>query len=365
VSSGCSTPLPKSLRGRGARSNASGRYESQAREAFDDGWTPEDAEPEAIRTTVSPEKAKAIITRNDSPDIGFSASINPYRGCEHGCTYCYARPAHAYMGLSPGLDFESKLFFKPEAARLLEAELSRPSYRPETIHIGGNTDPYQPQERTLRVTRGIVETLVRFRHPFSAITKSALVVRDLDLLAEAAALGLTRVAISITTLDRTLARSMEPRAATPEKRLDAVRRLAQAGVPVIVMFAPCIPGLNDHEMEAVLERAAEAGASGAGYVALRLPLEIKDLFREWLESDHPDRARRVMSLVRQMRGGKDYDLRWGSRMTGQGPIADLMSARFEAARKRYGLDQPWRELTTALFRVPPKRGDQIDLFRGA
>jgi DNA repair photolyase len=351
------------VRGRGARSNASGRYEAQAREEFDDGWTAEDPEPAQIETTVAPEKAKVIITRNDSPDVGFSASINPYRGCEHGCIYCYARPAHAYMGLSPGLDFETKLFFKPHAAQLLEAELAKPSYKPEFIHIGGNTDPYQPQERSLRVTRGVIEVLSRFRHGFSIITKSALILRDLDLLAPMGAENLVRVAISITSLDRKLARSMEPRASTPEKRIDAVKRLADAGVPVTVMFAPCIPGLNDHEMEAVLERAAAAGATGAGYVALRLPLEIKDLFREWLETDHPDRARRVMSLVRQMRGGKDYDSQWGSRMRGEGPIAELMAARFAAAKKRYGLDRTgWTGLDMGKFRVPPKAGDQIDMF---
>ena len=359
--SGFSSQIPI-VRGRGARSNATGRFESQLREAFDDGWEAEDATPAKIATTVTPENAKVIISHNDSPDVGFSASINPYRGCEHGCIYCYARPAHAYMGLSPGLDFETKLFFKPQAARLLEAELRAPRYRPELIHIGGNTDPYQPRERTLRVTRGILEVLVRFRHPFSVITKSALVVRDLDLLSAAAAEGLVRVAVSVTTLDRKLARSMEPRAATPEKRLEAIGRLTAAGVPVTVMFAPAIPGLNDHEMEAVLERAAQAGASGAGYVALRLPREIKDLFREWLESDHPDRARRVMSLVRQMRGGKDYDAEWGQRMRGQGPIADLMNARFHAARKRYGLNQPWAPLDLSKFRLPPQAGDQIDMF---
>lgn len=351
-----------SMRGRGARSNASGRFESQVREAFDDGWTADDQAPAPLTTTVTAEAARVIISRNDSPDIGFAASINPYRGCEHGCTYCYARPAHAYMGLSPGLDFESKLFFKPEAARLLEAELRAPRYRPELIHIGGNTDPYQPQERKLRITRQVVEVLVRFHHPFSVITKSALITRDLDLLAEAAAQKLTRVAISVTTLDRKLARSMEPRAATPEKRLAAIRTLTAAGVPVTVMFAPAIPGLNDHEMEAVLERAAEAGASGAGYVALRLPREIKDVFREWLESDHPDRARRVLSLVRQMRKGKDYDAEWGSRMRGHGPVADLMRTRFTAAKTRYGLDRGWGSLDLSRFRVPPKAGDQIDLF---
>lgn len=350
------------IRGRGARSNRSGRYEAATREAFDDGWTPEEPPAPSIATSITPERAKTIVTRNDSPDVGFSASINPYRGCEHGCVYCYARPAHAYMGLSPGLDFESKLFFKPEAARLLERELASPRYRPEVIHIGGNTDPYQPQERRLGVTGQVIEVLARFNHPFSVITKSALILRDLDVLASMSKKNLVRVAISITTLDRQLARSMEPRAATPEKRLEAVRRLSEAGVPVIVMFAPCIPGLNDHEMEAVLARAAEAGVKGAGYVALRLPLEIKDLFQEWLATDQPDRARRVMSLVRQMRGGKDYDSQWGKRMRGEGPIAALMARRFAAARRRYGLDTPLPEFDLRRFRVPPGAGDQLQLF---
>ncbi|MFL5296715.1 MAG: PA0069 family radical SAM protein [Phenylobacterium sp.] len=353
-----------SVRGRGARSNASGRFESQVREAFDDGWTADDVEPVQLTTTVSPERAKAIITRNDSPDVGFSASINPYRGCEHGCIYCYARPAHAYMGLSPGLDFESKLFFKPGAAALLERELSKPRYVPEVIHIGGNTDPYQPQERRLRVTRGVIEVLERFNHPFSVITKSALILRDLDILAAMASRNLVRVAVSITTLDRKLARSMEPRAATPEKRIAAVKALSEAGVPVIVMFAPCIPGLNDHEMEAVLERSAAAGARGAGYVALRLPMEIADLFKEWLATDHPDRARRVMSLVRQIRGGKDYDSQWGKRMKGEGPIAALMSRRFATAKIRYGLATRLPDLDLGQFRIPPQTGGQMDLFSG-
>jgi DNA repair photolyase len=355
------TTFTQQIRGRGARSNASGRFGSQAREAFDDGWTPDEA-PAQLQTTVEPEKAKVIISHNDSPDVGFSASINPYRGCEHGCIYCYARPAHAYMGLSPGLDFETKLFFKPHAARLLENELSHPRYKPEFIHIGGNTDPYQPQERTLRVTRQIIEVLSRFQHAFSVITKSALIVRDLDLLAPMAQADLVRVAVSVTTLDRKLARSMEPRAATPEKRIEAIKRLSDTGVPVTVMFAPSIPGLNDHEMEAVLERAASAGARGAGYVALRLPREIKDLFQEWLETDHPDRARKVMSLVRQMRAGKDYDAQWGSRMKGQGPVGDLMAARFQAAKKRYGLNLAWQPMDMSRFRVPPRPGSQIDLF---
>jgi DNA repair photolyase len=356
------SPRPPQPRGRGAVSNASGRFETQARELFDDGWSDEDAMPPPVRTTLTAEAARTIITRNDSPDVPFDRSINPYRGCEHGCIYCYARPAHAYVGLSPGLDFESRLFFKPDAAKLLERELSHARYVPQVIHIGGNTDPYQPRERQTRITRGLVEVLDRFRHPFSIITKSALIVRDADLLGPLGQAGLARAAVSVTTLDRRLARVMEPRAATPERRLEAVRRLTAAGLPTMVMFAPAIPGLNDHELEAVLERAAEAGAVGAGYVALRLPREIKDLFREWLEANVPDRAARVMSLVRQMRGGRDYDPDWGKRMKGEGPIADLLARRFAIARRRFGLDRPQPPLDISQFRVPPRSGDQIDLF---
>jgi len=356
-------PIPSPApRGRGAQSNATGRFESRVREAFDDGWTSDDEAPAPLRTHVTPERAKTIISRNDSPDVGFDRSINPYRGCEHGCIYCYARPSHAYVGLSPGLDFESRIFFKPEAGRLLTRELSRPSYQPGVIHIGGNTDPYQPQERRLRVTRGVIETLERFAHPFSIITKSALILRDLDVIGPMGAAHLVRAAVSVTTLDRALARAMEPRAATPEKRLAAIRGLADAGCPVAVMFAPVIPGLNDHELEAVLERAAEAGATGAGYVVLRLPLEIKDLFREWLEAARPDRAARVMSLVRQMRHGKDYDVRWGERMKGDGPIAEIIGARFAAAKRRYGLDRPRAPLDLTQFKVPPTPTAQLDLF---
>src|SRR3712207_643355 len=254
------------VRGRGAQTNASGRYESLAREAFDDGWTLEDPPPAQLATTLTAETARVIITRNDSPDISFNRSINPYRGCEHGCTYCYARPAHAYMGLSPGLDFETRLFFKPQAAALLERELSKPGYVPENIQIGGNTDPYQPVEKKLEITRGVIEVLSRFNHPFSIITKSNLITRDLDLMGPMGRMNLAHAAVSITTLDRKLARSMEPRAATPERRLDAVRRLTDAGVPTIVMVAPIVPGLNDHEIEALLERCKEAGALDAGYV---------------------------------------------------------------------------------------------------
>ena len=349
-------------RGRGARSNATIRFDLQKREAFHDGWTDLDTAAPPLRTEVRPDTARSIIARNQSPDVGFDRSINPYRGCEHGCIYCYARPAHAYLGLSPGLDFESRLFFKPDAARLLERELRAPRYAPKVIHIGGDTDPYQPLERELKVTRQVLETLQRFSHPFTIITKSALILRDADILGEMAARNLARVAISITTLDRRLARSMEPRAATPERRLSAVAGLAKAGVPVVVMFAPAIPGLNDHEMEAVLERAAQAGAEGAGYVALRLPLEIKDLFEEWLATDHPDRARRVMSLVRQIRGGQTYEATFGARMKGRGPVADLMGQRFRAALKRYGLERFRPELDLTQFAPPPRAGDQIDLF---
>jgi DNA repair photolyase len=355
-------PAAKAPKGRGARSNASGRFESLKSEAFDDGWTEADAEPQKLRTVLHIDRARSIIARNDSPDIGFDQSINPYRGCEHGCIYCYARPSHAYLGQSPGLDFESQLYFKPDAARLLERELSRKGYAPKPIHVGGNTDPYQPVERELKVTRQLIQVLDRFNHPFSIITKSGLIARDLDLLAPMAGRRLVRAAVSITTLDRALARAMEPRASTPERRLEAVRRLGEAGVPCWVSVAPVIPGLNDHEIERILERAAEAGACGAHFTVLRLPREIKDLFQEWLAAERPQRAARVMSLVRQMRGGKDYDPDWTTRMKGQGPIAEMIAARFRAARRRHGLDRERVSFDVQAFRVPPRAGDQGDLF---
>ncbi|MGH6985701.1 MAG: PA0069 family radical SAM protein [Caulobacteraceae bacterium] len=348
------------VRGRGAVSNPDGRYEAHERAEFDDGWGIEEA-PAPLRTTATAEKARVIIARNSSPDVSFDRSINPFRGCEHGCIYCYARPAHAYMGLSPGLDFESRLFFKPAAAALLERELSRPGYRPAAIHIGGNTDPYQPIERRLRITRQVIEVLRRFNHPFSIISKSALIRRDLDLLGPMGRANLARAAISVTTLDRKLARTMEPRAATPARRLEAIAALAEAGTPTQVMFAPVIPGLNDHELEGVLEAAAAAGAIGAGYVVLRLPLEIKDLFREWLEANAPDRARKVMSLVRQMLAGRDYDPRWAVRMKGEGPIAEIISRRFRLARRRFGLDRSFPPLSVEMFK-PPSETSQMDLF---
>lgn len=355
-------PTPVPTKGRGARSNATGRYEPTTKEAFDDGWTPDDEPATQIRTILTPEHARTIIAKNTSPDVGFDRSINPYKGCEHGCIYCYARPSHAWMGLSPGLDFESRIFFKPEAARLLEQELSARRYVCKRIHIGGNTDPYQPVERELGSTRAILEVCRRFNQPFSIITKSNLITRDVDILGPMGRERLASAFVSITTLDRRLARAMEPRASTLAKRLEAISRLAEAGVPVGVGFAPVIPGLNDHELEAVLEAAAKAGATTAMYVTLRLPLEIKDLFREWLSEARPERAARVMSLVRQTRGGKDYDPDWSQRMKGTGPVAELIGARFKAAVKRYGLDGPRHELDVTRFRVPADARPQLELF---
>lgn len=352
----------ETAKGRGARSNASGRYEPEQHQSFDDGWTQDDSEAAPLRTTLTPENARTIIARNDSPDIGFDRSINPYKGCEHGCIYCYARPSHAWMGLSPGLDFESRIFFKPQAASLLEQAFLAPRYRCKRIHIGGNTDPYQPVERDLKSTRSILEVMQRFNHPFSIITKSVLIARDADILGPMGKEGLASAFVSITTLDRGLARAMEPRASTPAKRLEAISRLADAGCPVGVGFAPVIPGLNDHELEAILEAAAKAGATRAMYVTLRLPLEIKDLFREWLADARPDRAARVMSLIRQTRGGKDYDADWSQRMKGTGPVAELIGTRFKAAVKRYGLDTPHRLLDETQFRVPADARPQLELF---
>ncbi|HWA90397.1 MAG TPA: PA0069 family radical SAM protein, partial [Rhizomicrobium sp.] len=314
-----------------------------------------------LKTEVLIDSTRTIIARNNSPDISFSQSINPYRGCEHGCIYCFARPTHAYLGLSPGVDFESRLFAKPNAAELLAKELSAPGYVPQVIAMGTNTDPYQPLEKKMRITRSILEVLRDFRHPVAIVTKSPLILRDLDILSEMAAMGLAKAALSITTLDRRLARTMEPRAGTPGRRLQAIEGLAAAGIPAGVMFAPAIPALNDHEMEAVLKAAAGAGARSAGYVLLRLPLEIKDLFREWLETNVPDRAKHVMSLVRQMRGGKDYDSQWGTRMRGTGPYAEMMARRFHMAVKRLGFNQGGRPLDASQFKRPPRPGEQLSL----
>jgi DNA repair photolyase len=348
-------------RGRGATSNASGRYEPHARIAVDDGWQSlEDLPP--FQTSVTLDSSRKVITKNDSPDISFDRSINPYRGCEHGCIYCFARPTHAYLGLSPGLDFEAKLFAKPEAPELLARELSAPSYVPKTIAIGTNTDPYQPIERRYEIMRRILQVLERAGHPVGIVTKSNLILRDLDILARMARRNLVRVGISVTSLDPKLARIMEPRAPTPPRRLEAVRELAAAGVPTGVMVAPVIPAINDPEIERILDAAAAAGALGAGYVLLRLPLEVRDLFREWLIANFPDKYRHVFALVRQMRGGKDYDSTFGKRMTGSGPYAWMIGRRFETACARLGLNKTKINLSTAEFRSLFPRPEQLSLF---
>ncbi|HXG79088.1 MAG TPA: PA0069 family radical SAM protein [Methyloceanibacter sp.] len=347
--------------GRGAQTNRSGRYEPIAYEPVDDGWESL-AELDALATEVQEVPARRIITRNDSPDIGFDRSINPYRGCEHGCIYCFARPTHAFLGLSPGLDFETKLFAKTNAAQALEREIAEPGYRVRTIAIGTNTDPYQPIERRYRIMRRILEVLSAANHPVGIVTKSALVLRDLDILQSMAERGLVKVALSVTTLDRKLARAMEPRASTPEKRLETLKRLTDAGIPTSVMFAPVIPALNDMEMERILERAAAAGVAQAGYVLLRLPLEIGDLFTEWLQANCPDRAKRVLSLMRSTRGGKLYEAKWGERMKGDGPYAWMIGRRFEIAAERLGLNKTSVELRTDLFTPPALPGQQLTLF---
>lgn len=350
-------------RGRGTASGIKGRFESTRRVALDDGWgLPPDPEP-SPRTEVFADQARSIIARNQSPDLPFSQSINPYRGCEHGCIYCYARPSHAYLNLSPGLDFETKLFYKPNAAELLRQELRKPGYRPEMISLGANTDPYQPIERKLGVTRDILQVLSDFRHPVGIVTKgAALIRRDLDLLQDLAADGLVNVAISITTLDDDLKRRLEPRTASPNSRLRMLEQLSAAGVPTMVFFSPVIPFVNDAEMERVLAAARDAGAGHASYIPLRLPHEVAPLFREWLEQHYPLKAVHVMSLVQQMRGGRDNDARFGHRMRGQGEYASVLAQRFASACRRLGLNQSRGPiLETRHFRVPPAVGDQYDL----
>ena len=351
-------------KGRGAVGNLTGRFEAEVRVAVDDGWGSADEEPLPLDTTYTKDTARTIIARNDSPDIPFDRSINPYRGCEHGCIYCFARPTHAYLGLSAGLDFESRIFVKEEAPELLRGELFKPGYSCDTMALGSNTDPYQPIERKLQLTRRILEVLREFRHPVGIVTKSALVARDIDILAEMARDQLATVAVSVTTLDRSLARRMEPRAATPERRLETIAALASAGVPTAVMSSPMIPALNDMEMERILEAAAERGASGAGYTLLRVPLEIKGLVEEWLETHAPGKAKHVMSLLKDTHGGKPYTSQWGTRMRGSGPYAEMLRARFERACKRLGLNERrgvWR-LDAGKFRRPPRPGDQLSLL---
>ena len=352
-------PQAAVVAGRGALSNRSGRYESWSREIVDDGWGSLDESLDtlgSVATSLEVDTSRRVIARNDSPDVPFDRSINPYRGCEHGCIYCYARPTHAWLGLSPGRDFETKLFHKPDAATLLRRELGAPGYRPAPIALGANTDPYQPVERRLRLTRGILELLAECSHPAMIITKSMLIERDADLLAGMAADSLVSVSVSVCTLDDDLARRMEPRAAGPRRRLAAAERLSRRGIPVAVLVAPVIPGLNDHEIEAVLHAARDAGARAAGYVLLRLPLEIAGLFHEWLDAHYPERAGKIRSLVRQTSGGRDYQSGFGTRMRGTGPYADLIARRFKRCRRRLGFTEP-PALDTSRFRPPEPRGD--------
>ncbi len=342
-------------------SNATGRFEAVAREAVDDGWDLAEELP-PLRTEVTEEVPRSIITRNTSPDVPFDRSINPYRGCEHGCIYCFARPTHAYLGLSPGLDFETRLIARPDAATVLERELRRPSYRCATIAIGTNTDAYQPIEAERRIMRGILEVLQAFRHPVGIATKGVLVGRDIDILGDMAGDGLAAVGISVTTLDADLSRKMEPRVPTPLRRLRAVERLAAAGVPVRVMISPIVPGLSDHEIEAIVAAARDAGAAAATMIPLRLPLEVSELWQSWLAEHYPDRVERVMSKLRDMHGGKPYDAAWGKRMTGEGIWANLLQQRFKRAARAAGLDQKLPPLRTDLFEVPLAKGDQMALF---
>ena len=363
---------PDGGKGRGARSNISGRYEKETRERVDDGWqaaTPEfDGAGEdaslapPLKTDVTIEKPKKIITFNKSPYVGFDRSINPYRGCEHGCIYCFARPTHAYMGLSPGLDFESRLFAKPSAAALLEKELSNPRYAPRVVAMGTNTDPYQPIERKFRIMRGVLETFSRFNHPVTVLTKSHLITRDIDILASLAARNLTRAMVSITTLDKSLARAMEPRASSPEKRFDAVKALSEAGVPTGIMTAPLIPGLNDDELETLLERAKVAGADFVGYTIIRLPLEVSPLFQEWLETYAPARSARIMRHIRDMDGGRDYDVHWSRGKEIKAAYAKLLSQRFKKAVDRLGFAQDKPPLDLSRFRAPAEASSQMSLF---
>ncbi len=348
-------------RGRGATHNPANRYDARQDSAFDDGWATLDAEfaqLPPLPTTLTPDRSRSALSWNSSPDLGFDRAVNPYRGCEHGCVYCYARPSHAWLGYSPGLDFETRLTFKPEIASLLERELRRPGYQAKPVALGSNTDPYQPVERTQRLTRQVLEVLERFGHPVSIVTKSAGVLRDLDILGRMAERNLVRVWLSVTTLDPVLARRMEPRAATPARRIETIAQLAQAGVPAGVLAAPMIPGLNDAELERILAAAAAAGARTAGYVLLRLPLEIAELFEAWLHEHYPERARHVLALVRQTRAGALYDSRFGHRQTGAGPYADMLAARFARAARQHGvLERP--TLSSAEFAVP---GAQLSLF---
>lgn len=361
-------PAPR--KGRGAGSNQSGRYETERREPIDDGWgdgsqtraVNDGEELPPLRTEVTIEKPRKIITSNTSPYVDFDRSINPYRGCEHGCIYCFARPAHAYMGLSAGLDFETRLFAKPSAQKLLEKELSNKNYKPKIIAMGTNTDPYQPIERKFQIMRGVLSTFSRFNHPVSIVTKAHLITRDIDILAPMAEKNLARAMLSITTLDNALARSMEPRAASPSKRLDAIKKLSDAGIEVGVMTGPMIPGLNDHEMEAIMDKSADLGATFSAYTILRLPLEVSPLFQEWLEAFAPTRANRIMRHIRDINGGKDYDPQWSRGREIKSPYAQLIGQRYRAARTRLGLDRKKPPLDLSQFSVPSEVSGQMNLF---
>ncbi|NEZ02992.1 PA0069 family radical SAM protein [Wenzhouxiangella sp. XN201] len=349
-------------KGRGATANPDSRFSRRQRECFDDGWTQEIEALPALPTTVTAERARSIISHNRSPDVPFEQSINPYRGCEHGCVYCFARPSHSYLDLSPGLDFETRLFYKENAVELLEAELRKPGYRCKTIVLGINTDAYQPVERRLGLTRRLLELMAEYRHPVSILTKGITILRDLELLEDLARDGLVSVSVSLTTLDNDLKRRLEPRTASPAARLRILSALHEIGIQPGVMVAPVIPAINDHEIESILESSAQAGAVRAGYVVLRLPHELKGLFREWLATHYPERASHVMSLVRQLHGGRDYDPAWGKRQTGRGEFAKLISTRFQIARRRFGLAGDRREpLNTAIFRPPTRSGEQMAL----
>ena len=351
----------KPPKGRGAVVSPDGRFESRQREALDDGWWQE-VDEAGPATEVIADTARTVIVYNTSPDIPYDRSINPYRGCEHGCAYCFARPSHAYLGLSPGLDFETRIACKFDAAACLVRELAHPAYRPAPLALGINTDAWQPVERRLRVTRGVLEVLHATHHPLSIVTKSALILRDIDLLADMARLGLVHVAVSITTLDAELARTLEPRAPTPARRLQVIAALAGAGIPVAVMLAPLIPALTDHELEAIFAAAAAAGASSAGTILLRLPHQVKPLFEAWLQAHRPGRAAHVYSLMRQLHGGKEYDSRFGQRQRGSGPLAELIAQRVRAARRRLGLDRPSLPLDVGRFVPPPRDAAQRTLF---
>lgn len=348
------------LRGRGAASNESGRFEAHKREMFADGWEPE---PDgSFETHEHIERAKSIITRNVSPDIGFDRSINPYRGCEHGCSYCFARPTHAYLGHSAGIDFERDIYVKVNAAELLRAELANPRYKPKPIAIGTNTDPYQPLERKYKIMRSVLKVLLEAKHPVTIVTKSALIVRDLDILTKMSKLGLVSVGISVTSMDHRLSRFMEPRASTPSRRLEAIKLLSESGIPTKVMASPMIPAVNDHELERILDAGKAQGATSASMILLRLPGEVRDIFREWLLKTYPDKVKHVMNLVRDYRDGRDNDPRFGSRFTGEGPYAVLMQQRFDKAVARLGLDGQDQPLRTDLFAHPEKETAQLSLF---